>query len=89
MTDEQLEKLSRTDFVILIDKKSCPELVTYLMERRLYVSGLVSGEEEPQLNCGWKRQIIVRLKKRVSPRIGAQHLNRLFARSFQSVPELT
>ena len=45
-SDDEISKLSWTDFVISIPVEEYPELVTYLMERRLYVNDPVENAEE-------------------------------------------
>lgn len=46
LSDEDLDKLSWTDFVESLDVDARPELVQYLKERRLYVNELVLVGEE-------------------------------------------
>ena len=45
-SDDEISKLSWTDFVVSIPVEEYPELVTYLMERRLYVNDPVENAEE-------------------------------------------
>lgn len=46
MDDDEISKLSWTDFVELVDNVERPELVTYLKERRLYVNEPVDVKED-------------------------------------------
>lgn len=46
LSDEEIKELSWTSIVSSIDKAKCPELITYLKERRLYVNEAVDGGEE-------------------------------------------
>ena len=45
-TDEELQILSWTDFVLMIDEQKYPELIIYLKERRLFVNEPVASEED-------------------------------------------
>lgn len=45
-TDEELRKMSWTEFVTLLDESTCSELITYLKERRLYVNPPITNEED-------------------------------------------
>lgn len=44
--DEQLAKISWSDFVMSLNESNCDELITYLKERRLYINAPVIGEED-------------------------------------------
>lgn len=44
--DERLAKISWSDFVMSLKESDCSELITYLMERRLYVNAPVEREED-------------------------------------------
>ena len=44
LSDEELKAIPWTNFVIGIQEKTCPELVQYLKERRLYVNEPVESE---------------------------------------------
>jgi len=46
MSDEQVSALSWCDFVERIDTEKCPELITYLKERRLYINEIIESEED-------------------------------------------
>lgn len=46
LSDEEMARLSWSDFMSRIGSLDYPELVQYLKERRLYVSEAVTGEEE-------------------------------------------
>lgn len=46
MSDEEMSRLTWSDFVIRIGGQNYPELVQYLKERRLYVSEPVTCEED-------------------------------------------
>ena len=46
MSDEQMQDLSWSDFVSVLDKSACPELIEYLKIRRLYVNEPQIGEED-------------------------------------------
>ena len=46
MSDENLDKLSWTDFVSALDESKVPELILYLKERRLYVNEPIASAEE-------------------------------------------
>lgn len=46
LSDEEMAKLTWSDFMARIGNLEYPELVQYLKERRLYVSEPVTGEEE-------------------------------------------
>jgi hypothetical protein len=43
MSDEEMQKLSWSDFVADISE---PELIQYLKERQLYINDKISAEEE-------------------------------------------
>lgn len=45
-TDDELAKMSWTDFVMSLDKDGCKELITYLKERQLYVNAPVETKED-------------------------------------------
>ena len=45
-SDEELQKISWTEFVTKLDESTCSELITYLKERRLYVNPPVTDEED-------------------------------------------
>lgn len=45
-SDEELRKISWTEFVTSLDENTCGELITYLKERRLYVNPPVTDEED-------------------------------------------
>lgn len=46
LSDEELQKLSWSEFVVSLDENAHSELITYLKERRLYVNSPVYGEED-------------------------------------------
>lgn len=46
LSDDELKALSWTSFVLSISPERCPELVSYLKERRLYVNEPVEMEED-------------------------------------------
>ena len=46
MSDEQMQDLSWSDFVSVLDKSACLELIEYLKIRRLYVNEPQSSEED-------------------------------------------
>ena len=45
-SDEDLAKISWSEFVISLDKDDCAELITYLKQRRLYVNPPTDDEED-------------------------------------------
>ena len=45
-SDEELRKISWTEFVTSLDEDACGELITYLKERRLYVNPPITNEED-------------------------------------------
>ena len=45
-TDNEISKISWTDFVSSLDEEHCSELITYLKERRLYVNSPVEEKED-------------------------------------------
>ena len=45
-SDEELRKISWTEFVTSLDESICSELITYLKERRLYVNPPITNEED-------------------------------------------
>lgn len=45
-SDDEISKLSWSDFVLSIPTEEYPELVTYLKERRIYVNEPVEQAEE-------------------------------------------
>ena len=46
--DEEITRISWSDFVLAIDKNENPELITYLKERRLYVNEPIENESEEE-----------------------------------------
>lgn len=46
LSDDELQKISWSEFVMSLDECDHRELITYLKERRLYVNSPVFGEEE-------------------------------------------
>lgn len=46
MSDEELQKVSWSEFVLGLDEYDHKELITYLKERQLYVNSPVSGEDD-------------------------------------------
>ena len=46
MSDEQMQNLSWSDFVSVLDKSACSELIEYLKMRRLYVNEPQNSEED-------------------------------------------
>ena len=45
MSDEEVGMVSWCDFVARFDAEKCPELITYLKERRLYINDAIESEE--------------------------------------------
>ena len=46
LSDEQMQDLSWSDFVSVLDKSACPERIEYLKMRRLYVNEPQNSEED-------------------------------------------
>lgn len=46
LSDDELSKLSWSEFVAGLDKNACAELIAYLKQRRLYVNALTEEEED-------------------------------------------
>ena len=45
-SDEDLSKISWSEFVISLDRNCCSELIAYLKQRRLYVNPPTADEED-------------------------------------------
>ena len=45
-TDNEISKISWTDFVSSLDEETCSELIIYLKERQLYVNAPIDTKED-------------------------------------------